>query len=43
MLGNNEFCKHVNIKGYTTNMFHFRYVRDIVPIVLSIGHSLYVP
>ena len=38
MLGNYEFAKHVELKRYARNMFHFAYVGDIVPIVLSVGH-----
>ena len=38
MIGNYELAKHVEEKRYARNMFHFAYVSDIVPIVLSVGH-----
>ncbi|XP_063710828.1 uncharacterized protein LOC134839263 isoform X1 [Symsagittifera roscoffensis] len=38
MIGNYELAKHVNEKQYARNMFHFSFVGDIVPVVLSVGH-----
>ena len=38
MIGNSEFAEHVDEKRYARNMFHFAYIGDIVPVVLSFGH-----
>ena len=42
MFGNFKLAKHVHDKDYARNMFHFAYIKDIVPIVLSVGHALEV-
>ena len=42
MFGNFELAKHVHDEEYARNMFHFAYIKDIVPIVLSVGHALEV-